>query len=144
MKLTYRGLDYDYDPPTIDMMESEAGGLYRGCQWQVRYPRHIPVAQPSHKLKYRAVAYCSDATTEAQGLDSTSATIPAQVKKIQKTGVFSNPKQQKALRQEVARIHQANICRSLERRMNVAEAKGDLKLINLLRQESKDLAGALF
>ncbi len=144
MKLTYRGLDYDYDPPTIDMMESEAGGLYRGCRWQVCYPRHIPVTQPSHELKYRGVAYCSFDTNEAQGLDSTSATIPAEVKTIKKTGVFSNPKQQKAMRQEFARIHQANICRSLERRMNVAQAKGDRKLINLLQQESKDLAGALF
>lgn len=145
MELSYRGLHYDYDPPTVDMMEGEAGGLYRGCQWQVRYPRHIPVTQPSHSLKYRAVAYSTPAT--AENLDSDSALdrqISAEVKAMRKTGIFSNSKPQPKIWQEAAQIHQANICRSLQRRMNVAEAKGDRKLMNLLQQESQDLACSLF
>jgi len=145
MKLSYRGLHYDYDPPTVDMMEGEAGGLYRGCQWQIRYPRHIPVTQPSRSLKYRAVAYSTPAT--AEDLDSDSALdrqISAEVKAMKKTGVFSNSKPQPTIWQEAAQIHQANICRSLQRRMNIAQAQGDRKLMNLLQQESQDLACSLF
>lgn len=144
MELTYRGLHYDYDPPTVDMMEGEAGGLYRGCQWQIRYPRHVPVTQFSHSLKYRGVAYCSHVTTESPALDSAPATKPSDVTTIKKTGVLSNSKPQKTIWQEAAQIHQANICRNLERRMNAAQAKGDRKLINLLQQESQDLACLLF
>lgn len=152
MELSYRGLHYDYDPPTIDMMEGEAGGLYRGCQWQVRYPRHIPVPQPSHSLKYRGVSYFSHASSHAnvenEVSDPAPATIPTPVATVNKTSVLSNPKPQKKpqkdIWQEVAHAHQISICRSLERRMNAAQAKGDQKLINLLQKESQDLACTLF
>jgi hypothetical protein len=144
MELTYRGLHYDYDPPTIDMMEGEAGGLYRGCQWQTRYPRHVPVTQPSHSLKYRGVTYSSHGTTENQTLNSVPATRPEEVTTVKKTDVVSNCKPKKAIWQEACQIHQANMCRNLERRMNVAKAKGDRTLMNLLEQESQDLACTLF
>lgn len=144
MKLSYRGLNYNDDPPTIDMME-EAGGLYRGCQWQIRYPRHVPIAQPSHSLKYRGVPYLSHTKTESPVADSTAANPPSAVTSIKKTGGVSNRKLEKAMMmQEVEKIHRANICRNLERRMNIAQAKGDQKLMNLLQQECQDLACALF
>jgi hypothetical protein len=139
MKLSYRGLNYNDDPPTIDMME-EAGGLYRGCQWQIRYPRHVPIAQPSHALKYRGVPYLSHSKAE-----STPANAPSAVTNIKKTRGVSNRKLEKAMMmQEVEKIHRANLCRNLERRMNIAQAKGDQKLMNLLQQECQDLACALF
>ena len=42
MKLTYRGANYEYDIPTVDMIEGEVAGKYRGQNWNYRYPRHIP------------------------------------------------------------------------------------------------------
>lgn len=147
MKLSYRGLNYNYDdPPTIDMME-EAGGLYRGCQWQIRHPRHIPVTQPSHSLKYRGLAYVSHSPTETNIVETTAPTVPALVTNLKKTNVLSYRKPQKqdtAKLPDLEKIHRANLCRNLERRMNIAQAKGDQKLMALLQKESQDLACALF
>jgi hypothetical protein len=148
MKLSYRGLNYNNDdPPSIDMIE-DSGGLYRGCQWQVRYPRHVPVTQPSHSLKYRGLAYVSHNPTETKVVEATPATVPTVVTTVKKTGALSNRKHDQrdtaTILQDMEKIHQANICRSLERRMNIAQAKGDQKLMVLLQQECQDLACALF
>ncbi|TAE54486.1 MAG: DUF4278 domain-containing protein [Oscillatoriales cyanobacterium] len=43
MKLTYRGANYEYDIPTVDMIEGEVAGKYRGQDWNYRYPRHLAV-----------------------------------------------------------------------------------------------------
>ena len=143
MELTYRGRRYDYDPPTLDMMEGVAGGLYRGCQWSLRYPRHIPVSQPSHRLKYRAVSYSSHAIAENRVADLRLSTTPAAAP-AKKTGVFLNSKPQTVMALDVETLHQNNLCRSLQRRMKVAKAQGDRALMNLLEKESQDLTCALY
>ncbi|MEG3976377.1 DUF4278 domain-containing protein, partial [Microcoleus sp. herbarium8] len=45
MQLTYRGANYEYDIPTVDTIQGQAAGKYRGQDWNYRYPRHIPVPQ---------------------------------------------------------------------------------------------------
>ena len=143
MELTYRGRCYDYDPPTLEMMEGEAGGLYRGCQWPVRYPRHIPVSQPSHRLQYRGVSYCSHATAENPVADLELTTTPAAAP-AKKTDVLLNYKPQTLMALDLETLHQNNICRSLQRRMKVAKAQGDRALMSLLEKESQDLTCALY
>lgn len=137
MKLIYRGLSYDCDPPSIDMMEGGIGGTYRGCDWQVRYPRHIPVPQPVQDLKYRGVAYRTGETAESR----VPASVPARAPAPEPSPVRQAPTyvRNRALKNEVATIHFANLCRNLERRMQAAESRGDETLVQLLEKESKEL-----
>ena len=57
MKLNYRGVTYEYNPPTVETIEGEVGGKYRGLDWRFRNLKKPPVLQPSVNLTYRGVAY---------------------------------------------------------------------------------------
>lgn len=125
IKLTYRGVSYDYELPTLDMVESSVGGRYRGYPWRLRYPRHIPASEPIYSLQYRGVHYYSERPTE----------IRARVAER----VTSTPKPCQGLLTEVDQIHRNNIWKNLERRLQVAKAKGDKVLLEMLENESKQL-----
>jgi hypothetical protein len=58
VKLFYRGVSYEAEPPTLEVTEGEIGGMYRGHAWRV----HTAAQQPLRygmpvKLTYRGVAY---------------------------------------------------------------------------------------
>lgn len=56
MKLTYRGVSYEYNPPQVEVADSEEVGKYRGVT--LHFHKLLKsVAQPSFDLKYRGVAY---------------------------------------------------------------------------------------
>ncbi|MGB8697881.1 MAG: DUF4278 domain-containing protein, partial [Thermosynechococcaceae cyanobacterium] len=57
MKLQYRGVSYDYTPPTVEMEPSETVGQYRGLEWRFRNPKKALVLQPNLDLMYRGVCY---------------------------------------------------------------------------------------
>ncbi|MGF1458779.1 MAG: DUF4278 domain-containing protein [Leptolyngbyaceae cyanobacterium] len=68
MKLTYRGVDYDYTPPAVEFDQAAATGKYRGVDIRFRTVKKAPVHQPSLDLIYRGVAYRTGeaaATSEA-------------------------------------------------------------------------------
>ncbi len=132
MRLSYRGVSYDCEPPTIDMLEGDIGGTYRGQPWRLRYPRHIPEVQPIADLKYRGVP---DRTGQSASAD---ARVPPPAAHWQPTA--SIPKSRKTLLSETAKIHRANLYHNLERRMQAAIARGDKKLLQLLESEFQQLA----
>ena len=69
MKLNYRGVTYDYNPPKVERGEEKVGGKYRGLDWRFRNLKKPPVLQPSYNLTYRGVKYSNNpaaATTESQ------------------------------------------------------------------------------
>ncbi|MEP6519041.1 DUF4278 domain-containing protein [Microcoleus vaginatus] len=119
MKLTYRGSNYEYDIPTVDMIEGEVAGKYRGQNWNYRYPRHIP-----NPKKYGGPNYTKK--RDAQAGDVAAARASA--------GVDYYPTVV-----EVAQVHQANICNILDRRKEAAKAKGDETLLRLLEIESRQM-----
>ena len=57
MKLCYRGISYDYNPPTVETTQGQVGGQYRGNDWRFRNLKKPPVLQPTKNLVYRGVAY---------------------------------------------------------------------------------------
>jgi hypothetical protein len=57
MKLTYRGVQYDYNPPTVEMANTSEVGKYRGVDIRFRATKKPPVQQPTLDLVYRGVAY---------------------------------------------------------------------------------------
>jgi len=122
MKLTYRGANYEYDIPTVDMIEGEVAGKYRGQDWNYRYPRHIP-----NPKKYGGPNYTKKRDSQAGDGNVAAASAPAAVKSYP-TVV------------EVAQVHRANICNILDRRTQAAKAKGDERLLRLLELEWQQMA----
>jgi hypothetical protein len=57
MQLRYRGVNYDYNPPTVEAQEAEVGGKFRGLDWRFRNLRKPAVIQPTTNLTYRGVKY---------------------------------------------------------------------------------------
>ena len=57
MKLTYRGIDYDYRPPVVNYGHSAGVGKYRGLSYRRRDLQEPPVPPISADLTYRGVAY---------------------------------------------------------------------------------------
>jgi hypothetical protein len=134
MKLSYRGVSYNNEPFSLEMTEGEIGGKYRGQDWKYHYPRHIPQLQPKLYQQYRGIVYSTSAVSLAEypataQSESQNHTCPVPLRKPCK--VVTN---------ELTKTHLENMRRNLERRLEVAKAKGDEKLVNLLQQESQDLA----
>ncbi len=122
MKLTYRGANYEYDIPTVDMIEGEVAGKYRGQNWNYRYPRHIRAPQ-----KHGGTNYTTKRDSHAGDRDVAAARASATVE-YYPTVV------------EVAQVHRANICNILDRRQEAAKAKGDERLLRLLELEWQQMA----
>lgn len=139
MKLTYRGINYERTPLTLEVTEGEIGGTYRGTAWQYKYPRHIPVPQPKLDLKYRGTAYCvgDPIDVEATRLQRKYASAATIVPATEEAAVPKTTRQRAS--EDLRHVHRNNICRSLERRLQAARAKGDEKLIRLLEAESKQI-----
>ena len=62
MKLNYRGVTYDYNPPVVATTEGEITGKFRGLDWRFRNLENPPVLQPPVNLTYRGVAYSNRPT----------------------------------------------------------------------------------
>jgi len=128
MKLSYRGANYEYDIPTVDMEEGDVAGKYRGQNWNYRYPRHMKVPQHAHDLQYRGRLECDRESLKVDR-DVIGTVDSARVTVISSAKV-----------QEVATVHRMNICNILDRRKQVARAKGDVKLMSLLEKEWQQMA----
>lgn len=136
MRLTYRGHDYEQEPvPPMQMRDSGSVGLYRGRELHFSYPRHVPVPQPVNRLQYRGVAY---QTTETGEVNSMGRVVrPA-----------AHPQAHQAIahaharlidQQELAKVHHQYLMERLQRRLEVARAKGDDTLVRQLEQEQHQL-----
>ena len=62
MKLNYRGVSYEYNPPVIETSKEKVGGKYRGLDWRFRNFKQNVVLQPPANLTYRGVAYSNRPT----------------------------------------------------------------------------------
>lgn len=57
MKLTYRGVSYDYTPPTVETKVTGEVGKFRGVDIRFRTIQRAPVQQSTLDLMYRGAAY---------------------------------------------------------------------------------------
>lgn len=133
MKLSYRGVSYEKDSSILDIIEGDIGGKYRGNDWKYHYPRHIPQQQPKLYRQYRGVSYSTRPLTsgESPPMADTSTTATS--------CAVSLKYPRKIVTNYASQTHLDNIRRNLERRLQVAKAKGDESLIELLEQESQQL-----
>ena len=139
MKLCYRGVEYDYNPPMLEVSEGELTGKYRGCPIRFSYVRHLPIPQPVAELKYRGNAY---RTTSKGWIEQISQKPDSIFKKLKSLSKPANSamKARRNLLQEAARVHKENIQHSLLHRLQVAKAQGNERLVHQLEDEMHQLA----
>jgi len=75
MKLSYRGISYEYNPPEVKTTQSGVAGKYRGLDWRFRNLDKPPVLQPSANLKYRGVTYQTAPTPAVKNVKETKTPI---------------------------------------------------------------------
>jgi hypothetical protein len=131
MQLSYRGANYEYDIPTVDMVEGNVAGKYRGQNWNYRYPRHITVPGEGGGTRYRSAQH-----TRERNL-TVDRTVDRTVAVVENTDVADTAK---STTWELAKVHQAHICNILDRRKQVAAARGDESLLRLLEKEWQQMA----
>jgi len=108
MKLTYRGVSYDYNPPVVDVEDTNDMGKYRGVDIRFRSTKKAPVHQPTLDLVYRGAAYRVGQSTEQ------AAVAPAQVPVS--TTVQATPVPFVSKAEDRARLAMMNHHRSVKRR----------------------------
>jgi hypothetical protein len=131
MKLSYRGVQYQYQPASVDMLTTEISAKFRGHRYNPSYPRHIPTPQPVAALKYRGVAY---QTTETGEIQMVSAARPA-VTPAKAVPLPLATQVRRLLPEEAARVHQETIRQRLQHRIEVARSRGDEQLLHQLEDE---------
>ncbi|NER82802.1 MAG: DUF4278 domain-containing protein [Leptolyngbya sp. SIO1D8] len=137
MKLRYRGVEYDYTPPVLEVSESEMLGHYRGRSLRFSYVKHVPFPQPEANLSFRGASYHTNNHGQVEPVKP--AKESSQGSKFMP--VFdSMATARRQLLQESARIHRENIRRSLQHRIEVAQAQGNDMLIRQLEEEMHQLA----
>ena len=62
-QLSYRGVNYESTPSTVEVAEVEVTGKYRGQVSKVRKLENIPVSQPTSELKYRGATVIPQASS---------------------------------------------------------------------------------
>jgi hypothetical protein len=88
MKLTYRGVQYDYNPPAVETNNTSEVGKYRGVDIRFRNAKKNPVQQPTLDLVYRGVAYrtgetATETTPEVAVVPATVADAPAALANVE-------------------------------------------------------------
>ncbi len=139
MKLCYRGVEYDYNPPSLDVHESELTGCYRGRPIHFTYASHVPVPQPVATMTYRGVGY---ATTPQGKVVSPLAEQLGRQPVFQAVQSTDNSvlKARRYLLKDAAAAHRINMQRSIEHRIQVARSQGNNDLLEQLEAELHQLA----
>ncbi len=76
MKLTYRGVAYDYNPPQVEYGDPTQVGKYRGVDIRFRTIKKEPVQQPTLDLLYRGAAYTTNSTDSTTNADASVEAAP--------------------------------------------------------------------
>ena len=116
LNLKYRGTTYSYNPdqPIADVASVTLS--YRGVHYQ---PTNQPALASDVLLKYRGIPY-----KLGQSGQRAEATIPQTVSR----------------RAKVTSIHQQSLLKNVQRRIEVAQERGDNRLLALLLAEREQLA----
>lgn len=77
MKLTYRGVSYDYNPPKVEYGDRAQVGKYRGVDIRFRNPKKPLVLQPTLDLVYRGAAYTINPVNSSADATEISPAVPA-------------------------------------------------------------------
>ena len=131
MRLSYRGVNYEYTVPTLEVTEGEILGKYRGTGWHCHTLNETPVPRANMELSYRGVHYETNPAAGACGNLAFRSEPLATRASVSSRSV--------AVRKQIDDVHRTNLKRNLDRRLQAAKARGDEQLVSLLEAESKQL-----
>jgi len=133
MKLCYRDVN-DKDTPTpLEMTEREISARFRGEFSQFPYVRHIPEPLGMHTRKFCGVAAATPQPVVVKTIQVAQPVVDASPSPF-------HSRNQLEILDQLFHTHLKNIQRTLEHRLQVARAKGDQKLVQLLETESQQMA----
>jgi hypothetical protein len=151
MKLYYRGESYEYDPnqarygnsgrPVRPARTSQEPYtlIYRGATYQIDPTAPVaetPALSGTYELIYRGTTYRVDrATKQIVPVESSSGSLP----QLAATSV-PHVLPRRYVSKYIAKVHQANLVQNLYRRFQVAQERGDQKLVKLLETELQQIA----
>lgn len=75
MKLTYRGVSYDYTPPVVESNLTDEVGKFRGVDIRFRTVKKAVVQQPTLDLIYRGVAYQTGTPVAAPVVEAATGAV---------------------------------------------------------------------
>ncbi|AUC61151.1 hypothetical protein AA637_08260 [Cyanobacterium sp. HL-69] len=134
MKMSYRGNQHQpSETSLLEVKEADILGKYRGVECRQKLPRHIPQLQPKIFLTYRGVAYSSNPNAQPYF-------IPRQEEGQQEKECLSTVNViSEETKCNLGAIHQANLRRNLERRMEIAQTNENYHLLAMLKKEADAL-----
>lgn len=138
MKLCYRGVDYDYNPPSLEVRESELTGCYRGRSMKFSYVSHVPVPQPVANYTYRGVGYSTN--SQGQVVSSATASERQPVFQAERIATGKGLNARRHLLREATEAHRINIQQSIQHRIEVARAQNNDQLLRQLEDELHQVA----
>lgn len=97
MKLTYRGVSYDYNPPVVETTNGNIGGKYRGLDWRFRNLKKPFTLQPPVNLTYRGVAYNNVGSVENVPVENPTTSIQEKAR----LSIFNQEKETRKRHQNV-------------------------------------------
>ena len=141
MQLTYRGVNYEYDPQGAKAAHEAnvfrairpAFNLhYRGSVYAVdpNLEPSLPAPHPSAQLLYRGAAYALNGWTKPVAVQSSTSAASSKHRIAKKASGNA----------EFATVHRTNLNTNLQRRLQVARERGDENLVNLLERELQQIA----
>lgn len=139
MKLTYRGAHYEYTPATevagandrANSVQAPYRLMYRGTSYLAN-PAMEPVvdaSRPAVNLTYRGAAYALNGGTPVQAPE-----------RVVVKPVATARSKRAAIQAAMAVTHRQNLQQNLQRRLQVAQSRGDQQLVQLLESELRQIA----
>ncbi len=131
-RTTLSGLgNYQPEPSTLEITETEITGIYNQQERRYPYPRHISqLESPSHRGYRNTVSRIASLPKTCNLPASQSGT---------EVNIAVNILQYQLSDRSLRQNHLDNMRRSLKRRLQAAQASGDRHLIDLLNDEFKPL-----
>jgi hypothetical protein len=131
MQLTYRGIAYEFVPPsgTIQTQDQGVPCQYRGLEWNWQVQSAVMTLPQAFALTYRGIAL-NPAAIAALGIPEVAPSTVA-------SSVASSRKHFMAMIEET---HRQNLMHRLQERIRSAQARGDEHLLQQLEHERQLLA----
>jgi hypothetical protein len=133
MKTNYDGVQNQYKPPTLELTEAEIISKYKVENWRYYYPRHIPHLQHKSHRQHRG---CVNNSCSLPAICKLSVDRPPLA---EESDAIVSILQSQLKDEKAKQAHLDSVRRNLERRLQVAKASGNDRLIDLLKQEWQQL-----
>lgn len=149
MKLTYRGITYDYPlQPDLDEVGHQKPYVltYRGLTYVVD-PNARPIEDSlpvTYRLTYRGLSYDVVRNVPIVTPEPVPAAAKATTASTQAIAPLAKARPETVPstlpRSYIGRIHKANLLQNVQRRLNVARERGDQELVRMLEAELRQIA----